>query len=116
MTMSRSESRKPPSVARGTGADAERVRQRLAGFDWETSDAWMVLQEHFGPTIKSNEIRSIANLICRKIPGLRLDRDAIRDGRVLVKWYQENLVKVKEVLQYIDLRDGSERVIGSQEI
>jgi hypothetical protein len=75
-----------------------------------------MIQEHFGPTIKSNEIRSIATLLCRKVSGLRLDRDATRDGRVLLKWYQENLATVSGLLQYIDLRDNSERVIRHEEI
>jgi hypothetical protein len=114
--MTHLEKRKAPTVPRGTGNDVERVRRRLAGFDWERSDAWRIIREHFGPTIKSNEIRSIATLLYRKVSGLRLDRDAIRDGRVLLKWYQENLETISGVLQNIDLRDDSERVIQHEEV
>jgi hypothetical protein len=89
------------------------VRRRLDGFVVEASDAWRILRERFGETIKTNELRSIADVLCRKSPGLRLDRDAVRDGRVLVKWYEENLGIVAHLLPYVELRDSAERIIGS---
>jgi hypothetical protein len=116
LLMSSSKPCKPPSVLKGTGNEAKRVQQRLRGFDWETSDAWIILREHFGPTIQTNEIRSVAYLLCSKLPDLKLDRDAARDGRVLIKWYQENLAIVRDNLKYVDFRDSSGAVIGRQEV
>jgi hypothetical protein len=88
------------------------VRRRLDGFDWEKSEAWRILREQFGDTLKSNEIRSIAALLCRKIDGLKLDRDATRDGRVLVKWFQENLSVLQPVLKNVGLCDLAEEPIA----
>jgi hypothetical protein len=105
-------SRRNIRVTRGTGGDADRVRRRLEGFDWETSEAWRILREQFGDTLKSNEIRSIAAVLCRKINGLKLDRDATRDGRVLVKWFQENLPVLQPALKYVALCDLAEQPIG----
>jgi hypothetical protein len=116
LLMSSSKPRKSPSVLKGTGAEADRVKRRLRGFDWETSDAWTILREHFGQTIQTNEIRSVARLLCHKLPDLKLDRDADRDGRVLIKWYQENLAIIRENLKYVGFQYSSGAVIGSQEV
>jgi hypothetical protein len=104
--------RKSPAIAKGTGTDAERARDRLGGFDCEKSDTFRLLREHFGETIKTNEIRSIADLLCDKVPGLKLDRLARRDGRVLIKWFEENMTLIRPALDCIDLRDASEKIIG----
>jgi hypothetical protein len=102
------------SVPRGEGHDAKRVRDRLAGFDWEACEAWTVLRQTFGRGITTNEIKSIAFIICDHCPPLKVDRDAQRDGRVLIKWFQENLNVVQPQLANVELRDEDELVIDSR--
>jgi hypothetical protein len=88
------------------------VRRRLQGFDWDVSEVWRLLRTHFGETIQSNAIRSIADLLCHKVQGLGLDRDAQRDGRVLIKWCQANRPVIRGLFDLVELRDAPEGVIS----
>jgi hypothetical protein len=95
--------RKPP-VPRGAGIEAERVRQRLDGFDAMNSNALRILHQHFGETVTTNELRSIAVLLCHKSSDLKLERNMRRDSRVVVKWYDENMETISGLLQNVTLR------------
>jgi hypothetical protein len=95
------------SPVRGTGLEAKQIQSRLAGFDLESSHVWKVIQTKFGAQIIHNELRSIAQLICGET-GLRLDRAASRDNRVLVKWFSDNWTTIAPVIDHLYLCDQYE--------
>jgi hypothetical protein len=103
---------KRPKVERGTGDQAKKVLARLGGFDAESCAVIRELRAIFSAGVTNEELRSIARLLCEKCPNkLRLDRDARRDGRVLIKWYQENWAVLSPLLKNVELRDEDGRVI-----
>jgi hypothetical protein len=59
--------------------------------------AWTDLRQTLGRGI-TNEIKSISFIICDHCPPLRVDRDAQRDGRVLIKWFPENVSVIQPQL------------------
>jgi hypothetical protein len=103
---------KAVKVERGTGDQAKKVLARLDGFDAESCPVMQQLRAIFSAGVTNEELRSIARLLCEKSPSkLKLDRDARRDGRVLIKWYQENWPVISPLLKNIELRDEDGRVI-----
>ena len=97
-------------VKRGHGVEAKRVAERLNGFDYETSKVWDLLKTKFSSGITHNELKSIAQVCCY-FSQLTLERDATRDNRVLIKWFDENWSKLKDIVAKICLRDEQERPI-----
>lgn len=100
-------------VPRGQGNEAKRVNTRLNGFDHTNSEVYKCLKQKFGATVTHSELRSIAKIICLHT-GLTLDRDATRDCRVLIKWFDENWKIIYPNLDNITLRDEKENVIDEQ--
>jgi hypothetical protein len=96
---------------RGTGPEAHRVIERLKGFDLEESPAWKAIQKQFTIGITHAELTSVALLVC-SFTKLRVDRDAIRDNRVLIKWFDENWAMIEPHIQTLHLRDDGEAIIG----
>ena len=103
--------RRKPTVQRGQGNEAQRVNKRLDGFDHLNCVAFQGIRKWFSCGITNNELKSIARVLCIKIQGLQLDRDATRDNRVLIKWYDENWTTIEPYLKYIQLRDEGGDVI-----
>lgn len=89
---------------RGQGHEAKRVEQRLQGFNRETSPAWIAITARFSSGIVHHELRSVAQIIAKKLD-LKVDRDASRDNRVLIKWFDENWEVVEPELKKINLID-----------
>ncbi|EAY03951.1 hypothetical protein TVAG_314810 [Trichomonas vaginalis G3] len=100
-------------VQRGCGAEAKRVALRLKDFNYETSDIWKVLKLKFSSGITHSELKSIAG-ICSFMLGIKLDRDASRDNRVLIKWFDENWDKIKTIIDKVHLRDEKEQIINHE--
>lgn len=100
-------------VERGKGVEATRVMNRLEGFNREKSKAWIEIKTRFGPGITHNELKSIAVLVGEKT-GEKLDRDATRDSRVLVKWFDERWDKIESIVQKIYLHDNNEEIINAE--
>ena len=86
------------------GPEALRVAKRLNGFIVENSRAWRMIVQLFSSGVTHNELSSIAQIICMKT-NLKLDRDAIRDNRVLIKWFDDNWETISEIIPFIQLRD-----------
>lgn len=97
-------------IKRGSGIDAKRVKARLSGFEPSTSEAWNKIVTLFSSGITHCELRSLAQLICLKTD-LRLDRDASRDLRVLVKWFSDNWGTIDGIIHLFQLRDDKNEVI-----
>lgn len=97
---------------RGHGTEAKRVNTRLNGFDSENSHAWQILKNQFSSGITHTELKSIANIICLKTE-LKLDRDAVRDNRVLIKWFEENWTVVEPILKNFHIHDNKGEIISS---
>jgi hypothetical protein len=65
----------------------------------------------FGPGVTHGELKSLAQLICVET-GLKLDRDASRDNRVLIKWFQDNWQQISHLMRRIYLCDQhGERIV-----
>jgi hypothetical protein len=91
-------------IKRGQGAEAQRVGNRLAGFNDQSSEAWRVLRSMFGEHHTHSELKSVAQVACAET-GLLLDRDACRDNRVLIKWFHDNWSQLARVLPAVRLLD-----------
>ena len=100
-------------VPRGKGAEAKRVAERLNGFDYEKSKIWEILKEKFSSGVTHNELKSVATILC-KYANLTLDRDATRDNRVLIKWFDEKWDVLKDYIDKVSLKDNKEEVINHE--
>ena len=98
-------------MKRGSGKEAERVRKRLEGFDMDNSRGLKLLREKFSKTVTNAELKSVAALLCKHVPGLKMDRDAVRDNRVLIKWFDENVDQIRPFIHLVHLRDAEYRII-----
>ena len=98
-------------IQRGEGAEAKRVAERLNGFQYETSETYQILKHKFSSGVTHNELKSVALVLCQHA-GLTLDRDATRDNRVLIKWFDENWDKLKDYIDKIQLKDQNDQVIN----
>jgi hypothetical protein len=101
------------SPVRGAGAEAKQIQNRLAGFDLESSDVWKVIQTKFGAQIIHTELRSIAQLICGET-GLKLDRAASRDNRVLVKSFSDHWKAISPIIDHFYLCDECEADLSAE--
>jgi hypothetical protein len=101
-----------PKVKRGEGHDADRVKRRLTDFDAANCRAMTCLVQRFGKGIVNRELKKIAELLCSLIPDLKVDRDATRDGRVLIKWFDDNWDRIEPELQNIRLLDENQQPLG----
>lgn len=99
-------------IQRGNGNEAKRVSQRLKGFDHIESEAYKALTYYYSSGVTHNELKSLAQVICMH-SNLKLDRDATRDNRVLIKWFQENWEIVKTMLPRLHLKDTNHNIIDS---
>lgn len=97
--------------ARGTGAEAQKIADRLGGFNPDDSQVLYQLYEYFSSSVTHNELKSVA-MIAGMVTGVPLDRLALRDKRVLVKWFSENWAQLAPVLPFIHLRDEQSEVIN----
>ncbi|OHT16153.1 hypothetical protein TRFO_42035 [Tritrichomonas foetus] len=102
-TLTRLEARKR-KVARGKGNEARRVSNRLGNFRPEDCSAWAAIRERFSSGITHGELRSVAQLVSLRT-GIGLDRDAGRDNRVLIKWFDENWEKAGPIVAMIKIYD-----------
>lgn len=103
-----------PKIKRGEGSEAKRVANRLKGFDYANSEVYKKLIEKFSSGVTHSELKSIAQICCHFSKKLILDRDASRDNRVLIKWFEENWEAIKGILDQVKLRDEKEEIINSE--
>jgi hypothetical protein len=94
----------PPAPKRQSAVseERERVQRRVEGFDWQKSPMWLHLSCLYGPKLKQDELVSIAEICAQKLD-IRLDRDARRRKVVMIKWFEENWFRVRQLLPFIVL-------------
>ncbi|KAH0795906.1 hypothetical protein GPJ56_000154 [Histomonas meleagridis] len=97
-------------LPRGQGVEGKRVRERLGPEQCYESKEWNFLKKKFSSGVTQSELRSIAQIVCLKA-NLKLDREASRDKRVLIKWFGENWNVVEPYVQRIYLHDSEEKII-----
>jgi hypothetical protein len=102
---------KKPRKVHGAGPEAHRVIERLSGFDLENSRAWQGITKQFTIGVTRTELKAVAQVVC-SLTQFKLDRDATRDNRVLVKWFDENWEVIEPHLKSFHLRDESSIVLG----
>ena len=110
-----SKQKKSDKVKRGHGLEARRVNQRLKGFDLDQSKEWGILKKKFSSGITHNELKSIAQIVCLK-SNIKLDREASRDNRVLIKWFVENWHTIEPYIQHISLHDDNKEIIDDERV
>jgi hypothetical protein len=91
-----------PSAADPVSEERKRIQRRIGGFRWRSSHAWHYLSILFGPQVSQEELLSIAVILAAQL-NLRLDRDARRRKVVMIKWFQENWIRLEPVLGHIIL-------------
>jgi hypothetical protein len=92
----------PPDA--GQSEERERVQRRIEGFNWQKSFAWFHLCCMYGPKLKQDELLSIADILAKKLE-IKLDRDARRRKAVMIKWFEENWIRIRHLLPFIVLDD-----------
>ena len=113
MNLNSKKKNRKAKIERGSGHEADRVQKRLSGFDVENCQAWKVISSKYGSRISHSELKAIANLICG-FTNLRVDRDATRDNRVLIKWFDENWDQIQNFIPKIHLHDDNDdEILGS---
>lgn len=100
-------------VQRGQGAEAKRVADRLKDFNYENSEIWKILKKKFSSGVTHSELKSVAQ-VCSYILEIKIDRDAGRDNRVLIKWFDENWDKISKIIDKVHLRDDQEQLINQE--
>lgn len=93
-----------PQPDAGLSEERERVQRRIEGFDWPKSPVWLHLCCLYGPKLKQDELVSIADIIVKKLE-IKLDRDARRRKVVMIKWFEENWIRIRQILPFIVLDD-----------
>jgi hypothetical protein len=85
----------------------------LVDFDYQSSEAWRALTQHFSSGIRHKELISIAFLITEWFHVPKIPRDARRSYPMLVKWFQDNWATIQPILPLINIRDDENCVIDS---
>ncbi|OHS98901.1 hypothetical protein TRFO_34769 [Tritrichomonas foetus] len=86
------------------GGEKLRVFSRLRGFKAKDSRVWSEITRRFGSELKHGELLSIAEVVAANA-GVQLDRDAKRRKSVLIKWFEENWIRISPFLNYVILED-----------
>jgi hypothetical protein len=89
--------------------EMKRIQQRIDGFDWERSPAWLYLCWRFGPRLSQEELISIGTLVAATLQ-IKLDRDARRRKVVMVKWFEEHWAEIQPLLCLIVLDKSENKV------
>ena len=84
--------------------ERKRVDARLNGFVYKESRAWHEITRYYGDGLNQAELLSIAEVIASQI-GVKVDREAKRRKEVLIKWYDENIEPIIEIMPLIKLED-----------
>ena len=90
------------SFSNSTEKEKERINERLGVFD--PKQTWQKICDQFGPNIKHPELVSIASVVAGVL-GIKLDRDAKRRKKVLIKWFEENWTIIAPILPKIQLQE-----------
>ena len=77
-----------------------RVAKRLQNYQYTDTLAWKFVKEAFFSRNTGHNLLALARSISRDT-GIRLDRDATRRKKVLLKWFNENL---PAIIRYLGLR------------
>lgn len=86
--------------------ERQRIAARLGTFNAKDNEPWKEITQRFGANIKQPELLSIANVLSQSA-NVKLDRDAKRRKKVLIKWFDENWDAIKPFLDYIVLEDNN---------
>lgn len=96
---------------RGEGNDAKRVMQRIGDWDLRNSEVYKEINNHFHSGLTQPELLKIGEILA-EVTGLTIDRDAKRDSRVLVKWFDENWEVIKGEMVNIMVFDENDQLIS----
>lgn len=91
--------------------DIELSQLEVAGFDWRTCQAFRLLCEFFGNSkVKAEEIRPVAQ-VCADQYGIPFPREPQRRKPNLLKWCNDNIVVLKDLLGRIKIEYNTGDVI-----
>ena len=97
----------------GKTAESIQIQERLKNFDANHSEALKTLNFYYGTGITHKEYVCLARIICKEM-NLKLDRLAVRDHRVLVKWFDDNWEIISVIIPYIQILDENKEPITLQ--
>ena len=86
-----------------TGKEKDRINERLGVFD--PKQTWQKICDIFGPNIKHPELVSIAT-VASGFLNIKLDRDAKRRKKVLIKWFEENWAEIEPIISRVQLEEA----------
>ena len=92
--------------------DIELSRLEVAGFDWRTCEAFRLLCEFFGNNkIRTEEIRPVAQ-VCADQYDIPFPREPQRRKPNLLKWCNDNIVVLEQLLGRIRIEYNTGDVIS----
>ncbi|KAH0794289.1 hypothetical protein GPJ56_001892 [Histomonas meleagridis] len=98
---------------RGEGIEAQRTRRRLnqdSISDVYETEVYKTIKKKFSSGITQKELKLVAQIICSKT-SLKLDREASRDKRVLIKWFIEHWDEIEPHIEHISIYDENDNII-----
>lgn len=82
--------------------EKERIKERIGNFNPKDNKILQEIMARFGQKVKHPELLSIANVVAKNAQ-IVLDRDAKRRKSVLLKWFEENWIRISPLLPYVIL-------------
>jgi hypothetical protein len=82
--------------------ERQKIDQRVRNFDMKHCAAWRELRRRGWDRLSQTELLSIAQLLGKKL-AIPVDREAKRRKSVLVKWFEENLIGLRPLLDCVEL-------------
>lgn len=95
----------------GNGKEAIMIRGDIGDFDLVSSEAMKLIKRNFGESLRLTELKGIINAVREHLSkkGIylpRLSRNANRSFQLCVKYVQDNLEWMRDILPYVKLCDN----------
>jgi hypothetical protein len=78
--------------------EKEWLQQEMKGFEPEKSEAWKFLAGRYGEKISKDELLSLGQVAAMEL-GITLVRDYKRRKSTMIKWFQDNLTRLRPFLE-----------------
>ena len=96
-------------IHRNQSPEKERIKQKLAGFDPQTSLAVLYIHQQFGNDISHAKLTELARFASEQAH-VMLDRDSKRRKSMLLKWFHDNWLKLSQYVQSFKIPSSWEKV------
>lgn len=96
------------------GKEKKRTIRRLGTFQVEKSYAYQRIKEKYGELTHATLIK--LGKVFANLASLKVDRDATRNAKIMVKWFDENWEQISNHWDNVDLCDENLQVINRKQV